>query len=280
MPMALSLDAQGSYPPAQRYDTALLATLARRAVVAQVSIAYPDHFFESVERAIAFPGPALVQIHAPSPERHGFDTAALFEQAAMAVRSRAWPIFSFDPSRPGVFGSCLDISQNPDPAAPWVTDERGSPITPVHWAMTERRFEAQFLPLDAAAPAPTAPAAFLDPACVGRENLTLSLDCESAGSRVRRRISAALASDALDRTRLWRTLQELSGAVTPFTERVRAEVEATVARSHDDEIDRLRADHEAQLRELRERYDAEAADRVTARLMTLAGYPDGAGVRG
>lgn len=274
---AISLDALGAYPPAQRYDVALLGTLTRRAVVAQSSLAFPEHFFESVALAISTPGPALIHLHAPSPERHGFAATNLVEQAALAVGSRAWPLFTFDPSRPGVFGSCLDISHNPDPTSLWALDTAGAPITPVHWAASERRFAGEFQALEPTAPSPTPVADFLDPARSDRAGRTPTIEIETAGHREKLRVGPALAADALDRTRLWRTLQELSGAVTPFTERVRTEAAEAVAGTHADEISRLKVEHERRIAELRGQFDSDATDRVTSRLLALAGYDEGSG---
>ncbi len=269
---ALSLDVLGAYPPAQRYDTAILAMLARKAFVAQVSIARPSHLAASVERALATSGPALIHVHTPSPERHGFDVRALFDQAELALASRAWPVFTFDPAAPGVFGACLEISANPSPGERWTTTDTGHALTPAHWAATEARFDDQLTPLEAAAPAPTDIADYLalDPAA--RAGRTPFVKSARYGAPVRLRPGERLLQDVLERARLWRTLQELSGEVTPFTEKVRAEAEQAVAASHRAELARLAAEHEQRIALLRAEFAAETTDHVTARLMSLAGY--------
>jgi pyruvate-ferredoxin/flavodoxin oxidoreductase len=269
---ALSLDSMGSYPPAQRYDISLLAMLSRKAFVTQCSLAHAGHFASSVERALATAGPALVHVHAPSPERHGFGVAGLFEQAALAVASRAWPLATFDPAGAGVFGSCIDISMNPSPRDKWVYGEHGAAITPAHWAASEARFAEQITPMGREANNPVAMAEYLDLDADARSSKTPFLELGSEGGKSRFAVGTTLARDAADRARLWRTLQELSGEVTPFTEKVRREIEQSVAGARQAEVAAIKAQHEAQLAQLRAQFAAETTDNITSRLMAIAGY--------
>lgn len=272
---ALSLEALGSYPPARRTDLALLVMLGRKAVVAQTSIAHPDHFVVSVERALGCPGPALIHIHAPSPRKHGFDQTATVERARLAVQSRAWPIFTFDPSSPGVFGSCMDLSGNPAPGEAWSRDEASRPLTPLDWAASEARFADQFSTLDAGASTPTPAHEYLLLESSARAGRTPFVERPDGSGFVRLVPSPALIRDAEDRLRLWRTLEELAGVVTPFTRQVRAEAEQAVAAEHAAEIDRLKRDCEQKLAAMRAQYAGEVTATVTSRLMQLAGYGSG-----
>lgn len=272
---ALSIEALGSYPPARRYDVALLGALSRTGFVAQTSLALPDHFADSVERALATSGPALVHVHTPSPERHGFAPTRLFEQAELAVQSRAWPVFTFDPTGPGVFGSCIDISGNPSRGELWARDEHSRPLTPADFALSEARFAAGLAPLDKADASPTPIADYLSLEPAQRAGRTPVVERLIDGRSEAFRVSAALIADADDRVRLWRTLQELCGQVTPFTQQVRAEAEQAVAAEHAAEIARLKSEYEAKLAGARAQYAAEVTSTVTSRLMELAGYNGG-----
>ncbi|MCC7390404.1 MAG: hypothetical protein IT431_16750 [Phycisphaerales bacterium] len=269
---ALSLDSMGSYPPAQRYDIALLAMLSRKAFVTQCSVAHAAHFAASVERALATAGPALVHVHAPSPERHGFGVAGLFEQAALAVASRAWPLATFDPAGAGVFGSCIDISMNPSPRDKWVYGEHGAAITPAHWAASEARFAEQLTPMGREANNPVAMSEYLDLDAEARASKTPFVELGAEGGKSRFAVGTTLARDGADRARLWRTLQELAGEVTPFTEKVRQEIEQSVAGARQAEVAALKAQHEAQLAQLRSQFALETTDNITSRLMAIAGY--------
>lgn len=117
-------------------EPALLATArARKAFALQSSLGTPAHLAQGLTDAFAYDGPALVRLHAPSPRRHGFETHGSLVQAALAVRSRAWPVMSLDPRKDGVFGSLIDLSGNPAPAEPQV-----EALAPADWAETEGRY--------------------------------------------------------------------------------------------------------------------------------------------
>jgi pyruvate-ferredoxin/flavodoxin oxidoreductase len=263
----LAVDALGDFPAGGRFDLALLAMLTRTAYVAQTSVGAPDHFAASVLGAFASPGPALVHIHAPSPERHGFAPERLLEQARLAVRSRAFPLLRFDPAAAGVFGTCLDLAGNPDPGERWAAGD--VTVTPADWAVTERRFDESLPPLAADAPGPTPIAEYLDLAPGERDARTPFV---LAGDGSRRAVAPALCADAAHRLRFWRTLQEFAGVVTPFTEAVRAEADRAVADRHRTELDELRRAHEARVAQLRAEFEIEATQRVASGLMALAGY--------
>lgn len=270
------VDVLASWPPSRRPDVGLLGLLARKAFVVQTSPADPAHFAGGVTRALAFDGPALIHVHAPSPGRHGFRASELFERARAAVASRAFPLFVFDPSREGVFGSRLELGANPDAGAPWARGATGD-ATPADWALGERRFAHAFAPLAASDPLPTPVAEYLAMETAAREGRTPFVVAPDDPAR-RLRVLPALAADADDRTRLWRTLQELAGVATPFTREVREQAGAEVAAAHAAEIAALRGEYEARLANLRAEFEVEATARVTRGLMRLAGHaPDGGG---
>jgi pyruvate/2-oxoacid:ferredoxin oxidoreductase alpha subunit len=253
----LAVDAFGSFPSGGRRDLCLLGALARRAYVVQTSLAHHEHFARGVAGALAHDGPALIIVHAPSPQRHGFAIERLHEQARLAVATRAVPLVRFDPAAGGVFGSCFDLEGNPEE-----TD-----LTPVDWAATEERFAEHLAPLSDDDPAPTPIAEFLKldpPARTGKTPVVTMGD-------KRLRVGAVLVADADERLRRWRTLQELAGVVTPFTAKVREDAERELAAAHEAEIARVRREYEERIADLRRQAHAEATQRITERLMTLAG---------
>ena len=265
---SLGAEALGGYPGGARAALGLLALLARTAYVAQCSIADGDHLGVSLRRALAFDGPALLHVHAPSPRAHGFAPEHTLRQAALGVASRAHCLFRFDPSAGGVFGSCLDLTGNPDPLETFARDGART-ITPLDWLITEARFRDGFRQPESG-----------ESPMEGEALLTMPTP-ERAGKPAKATDpldrSAWIASDELiafatDRLRLWRTLQELSGLVTPFTQRVREDAERTVAGDRAAEIAKLTREHEAALASLRAEFEADAVGRVRDGLMRLAGY--------
>jgi pyruvate-ferredoxin/flavodoxin oxidoreductase len=68
----------------------------------------------------------------------------------------------------------------------------------------------------------------------------------------------------------WRTLQELAGVVTPFTERVEAEIREAVAAEHKAQLDAQKKAAEDEIRAIREQTQAEIAAQIRSRLLALA----------
>jgi pyruvate-ferredoxin/flavodoxin oxidoreductase len=135
-------------------DPGLLALSQRHAYLAQTSIADATHFLTSVEEAFEFTGPAIIHVHAPSPEQHGFATDQTFVQASRAIATRVFPLFTYDPNREGVFGSRLNLDNNPTSLESWHSLDKQI-LTPANWALHEQRFAPYFSPLTDADQAPT-----------------------------------------------------------------------------------------------------------------------------
>ncbi|MCZ7586215.1 MAG: hypothetical protein M5R36_24435 [Deltaproteobacteria bacterium] len=129
----------GHAPRTRGGDPAFLALAHRTAFVASVSVASPDHLMTQVQKALRFPGPALLHVHAPSPRRHGYETSDTFARASLAVRSRVHPLLTYDPSVDGVFGAKLRLDDNPEPDKDWI-DDGGEKLTPEKWCAGEARF--------------------------------------------------------------------------------------------------------------------------------------------
>ncbi|MEZ5963168.1 MAG: 4Fe-4S binding protein [Planctomycetota bacterium] len=74
-----------------------------------------------------------------------------------------------------------------------------------------------------------------------------------------------------ERLGAWRTLQELAGVRTPFTQQVQARAAAAVAAAHRQELATLAAQHAAELGRVQKEVEAELLARVQRNLGTLAG---------
>ena len=64
-------------------------------------------------------------------------------------------------------------------------------------------------------------------------------------------------------------MQELSGIVTPFTERLEEEIRAAVAAEHRAELDEQKRASQAEIEALREKAEAEIASKIRSRLLAL-----------
>ena len=68
----------------------------------------------------------------------------------------------------------------------------------------------------------------------------------------------------------WRTLQELAGVVTPFTRKLEEEIRAEVEAEHQAELDAQKQAAAAELKEVRQKTQAEIAATMRSRLLELA----------
>ncbi len=256
-----------------RNDLAMMALAQRRAYVAQSSFAAPTHMRDSVREAMRFSGPALICLHAPSPERHGFAPTQSLAMAELALSTRTTPLFRYHPEGEGVFGSRLSLEGNPETHATWLTHDSGQVLTPAHWALRQQRFAPRLQPLAADAPYPTELDKWLEVEQDKRSGKTPFIAVkDSEGKEQRYAVEAAMAAMVEERGQMWRTLQELAGMVTPFTTRVEQEARESLAAAHQADLDALKRDYEEKLRVLEEGMQGQMHERITRRLMDLAGY--------
>jgi pyruvate-ferredoxin/flavodoxin oxidoreductase len=245
----LLLDGRGNLD--RMPEPALVALAHREAFVLSSSLAHPDHLARGVRDALAWSGPAWLQLHAPRPQRHGFAPSQTLERARLAVESRAQVLFRYDPRAQGCFGLRASLEGNPAPDA-----DQGE-LGFAEWAAGERRFSEHFEPLSGQGPG-AAPVV------------------EWEGRRLR--VGPQLAAAAERRRAVWQTLREISGVESPFTARIREEIGEEVEEQQHRAIQHLQAEHAAALASARSQADAAIHERLTERLLALAGYapPEGA----
>ena len=143
------------------------------AYVAQTSPSNLNHFLRTIIEANEYPGPAVVIAYAPCQPEHGIADDASTAQAKLAVESRAFPLFTYDPRRGPTTAVRLSLQGNPAIRDDWAKAPDGSPIDFLAFARTEGRFAPHF----AADGTPT----------------------------------AEIVATQADRLAAWKTLQELAG---------------------------------------------------------------------
>jgi len=249
----------------------LLALAQQNAFVAQTSIANPAHLGESILQALRHDGPALIQVYAPSPTRHGFASEQTRAQAQLATRSRAMPLFRYDPKADGVFGSRISLDGNPVPNETLVSDaDTERFVTPADWALGQQRFASYFQALANAAPAPIPLHEWLQLDAKGRTGKTPTVAIGNGDEEQRYSMAPAMANMADQCLQSWRTLQELAGIVTPFTERLEQDIRAELAAEHQAELDAQKQVSDAQLLEVQRKIEVEIASKIRSRLLELA----------
>jgi pyruvate-ferredoxin/flavodoxin oxidoreductase len=139
-----------------RKEISLIGLAHRTSYVMQGSIAHVNHLIESYIDGLNSRRPALFNIYTPCPPEHGIGDDKSVDQSKLAVESRAYPLFRFDPDLGTTFHETVSLEGNPSMDRDWPTytlkykDEAGSeksmtlPLTFADFAATEARFLKQF----------------------------------------------------------------------------------------------------------------------------------------
>ncbi len=139
-----------------RKEISLIGMAHRTSYVMQGTIAHVNHLLESYIDGLNSRRPALFNIYAVCPPEHGVGDDTAVAQSKLAVESRAYPLFRFDPDAGVTFSECVSLEGNPAMDADWPTytlkykDENGIekamelPLTFADFAATEARFGKHF----------------------------------------------------------------------------------------------------------------------------------------
>ncbi len=139
-----------------RKEMSLIGMAHRTSYVLQGAISSPTHLIEGYIEGLNSRRPALFNIYAVCPVEHGVGDDRSVEQSRMAVESRAYPLFRYDPDLGVTFSECVSLEGNPSIETDWpeytlsYQDEEGNaqkmllPFTFADFALTEGRFAKQF----------------------------------------------------------------------------------------------------------------------------------------
>ncbi|MEO6164648.1 MAG: thiamine pyrophosphate-dependent enzyme [Candidatus Binatia bacterium] len=113
--------------------------------VAQTTAAHINHFYKAIMEANEYPGPAVVNVYTTCQPEHGVPDCNSSRQAKLAVESRAFPLFIYDPRKGEKLRERLSLVGNPAQKQDWWTPPNGDkPFQFVDFARTEGRFAKQF----------------------------------------------------------------------------------------------------------------------------------------
>ena len=139
-----------------RKEMALICMAHRTAFVMNGSISNPSHLIESFIRGLNSRRPALFNVYTPCMPEHGIADDVAKQQARIAVESRAFPIYRYNPDKGETFAECLDLDGNPSVKTDWTSfalnyldgekkpAKMQVPLTFADFAVTEARFRKQF----------------------------------------------------------------------------------------------------------------------------------------
>jgi pyruvate-ferredoxin/flavodoxin oxidoreductase len=138
-----------------RKEIGLIAMAHRTTYVLQSSIAHSNHMIEGFIQGLMAQRPALFNLYTSCQPEHGIGDDMGHHQAKLAVESRAYPLFRYNPDNGRTPQECFDLDGNPAVYEDWpsytLTYLEGSrektmelPLTFADFAMTEARFRKHF----------------------------------------------------------------------------------------------------------------------------------------
>ncbi len=235
-----------------RKEISLIGMAHRTSYVMQGTIAHVNHLLESYIDGLNSRRPALFNIYAVCPPEHGVGDDKAVDQSKLAVESRAYPLFRFDPDAGITFNESVSLEGNPSLDTDWPTyalkykDEAGNeqsmslPMTFADFAATEARFLKQFkkAPPETWNENMVMLADFLQLDADEREGKFPFIWAVDAKNRLLRLlVTEDLVRSTEERLHFWRQLRNLAGLdvqssdAAEVAERVRAELLAKITAS-------------------------------------------------
>jgi pyruvate-ferredoxin/flavodoxin oxidoreductase len=144
---------QGKQEP--RKEIGLVGMAHRTTYVMQSTIATPGHMIEGFIKGLKARRPALFNLYTSCQPEHGIGDDMSEHQARLALESRAYPVFRYDPDAGKTPAECFDLDGNPAVDADWPTysikyrefgreKEMVLPLTFADFALTETRFRKHY----------------------------------------------------------------------------------------------------------------------------------------
>ena len=130
--------------PERRKELGRILVAHGEAFVAQTTPAHINHFYRTIMDANEFPGPAVVIVYTACMPEHGIGDDAATRQSKLAVDSRAFPLFTYDPRRGERISERLSLQGNPALREDWSRLPDGEPVDFLAFARTEGRFAPHF----------------------------------------------------------------------------------------------------------------------------------------
>lgn len=128
-------------------DLGVPLMMRRNVLVAQTTPAHINHFYKSVMAANEFNGPAVVISYSACTNDHGIDTGAAGARAKLAVDTRTFPLYLFDPRAGDRVRERLDLRGNPALREDWFKDPKTlEPVDFLAFARSEGRYASEFGP--------------------------------------------------------------------------------------------------------------------------------------
>ncbi len=220
--------------PEPRKEIGLIAMAHRNTYVLQGTLANTSQMIEGFIDGLMTKRPALFNLYTSCQPEHGIGDDMGVHQAKLAVESRAYPIFKFNPDEGVTAAEAFDLSGNPDMDKLWPTytlkyKENGRekfmelPMTFADFAITEARFRKHFrkIPRDAWNENMVLLAEFLEMSEDEREDkfpYIWAVDRKQRLSRVL--VAKTIVESCEERRDFWIMLRDIAGVKTEVVEEV------------------------------------------------------------
>ena len=225
-----------------RKEIGLIAMAHRTTYFMQSTMANANHMIEGFVQGLMSRRPALFNLYTSCQPEHGIGDDMGRHQARLAVESRAYPLFRYDPDRGSTVAECLDLDGNPAADLDWPVAkiqyvERGRqkemeiPTTFVDFAVTETRFRKHFrkVPRDAWNEDMVLVSEYLDLEEDDREGkvpYVWALDARQELSRLL--VAAPMVESAKERRDFWVMLRALGESEEPAAVTDESQVESRI----------------------------------------------------
>ena len=223
-----------------RKEIGLIGMAHRTTYILQSAISNRNHMIEGFIQGLKARRPALFNLYTSCQPEHGIGDDKSFDQAKLAVESRAYPLFKYNPDEGSTPEDCFDLDGNPAMDQDWPTytlkylegqRERSMelPMTFADFAVTEIRFRKHFraAPPDTWNESMVPLAEFLDMEEDDREGLFPYLWSVNRKQQLTRLLVAEpMVRSCEDRRNFWTMLRSIArvGGDEPTREELEAKV--------------------------------------------------------
>ncbi|MCB0553935.1 MAG: 4Fe-4S binding protein, partial [Phaeodactylibacter sp.] len=260
-----------------RGNAALFAAAAlRNAYVWQGSLGASRELFDGLRQGISRPRPAIYHLLAVNLDVHEGYEQQWPRLASLALDTRAFPLFAFDPeTEDGFLSLATSLSGNPGPDADWGENKAQQyQLTYADWLYTLRAWQSHFRPLstEEAAALPVGDYLNLSPDA-RKDKIPVIQTAGEKGQAKQLAVSQQVVAATDAARHQWRMLREMAGTLTPFPGKLRKQVEQELTEKYERELAQLRSDYEEKLQNQEQELMQQVRIKLRDKLVALSQTP-------
>jgi len=261
----------------------MLSAMALKNVhITQAGPDNPEFLYLSLVEALRDGLPAWLTLCAPDPLAHRDRDTKWPDLATLAVATRAFTVFRFDPDADSLFFSeCLSLDYNPDAEKNWTGQtlsylEEGEEksldirLTWADWAFTLKAWENHFTPYEPDNGKALPVAEYLETDPGQREGVIPVIYRVENGELQTWAVSPEVVQTAETVQTIWHSLREWAGMLTPYPEKLRKEVEKELSEKYKADLQAARAEFEQRLKEQEQAQLEQIRRKLRDKLVALA----------